>query len=419
MPVETDNNANISDDVALLASDEGNSPVVEAEPSKPEVKETKPERKKAGPETDDVDELLSSLDSGEEESDSEPEEGDASQEILPFQRPTVKQIQAKFPDFFKTFPNLKDAFFREKQFSEVFHTPTEAKEAAESANAYKDLISDVVNGTGEKIIPALKESGSLEKYSKNFLGNLYKADKDLHWKTILPVLEDSVRAAFREGRRLSDDNLKNAALVLSNFLFADMDVAEGKKTFVEKDTVPDKKVSDERAAFERDRYNNFLIDTNESYFGSLNKEISKGFSETDGLTKFMRESIRKEVIAKAEKVMRSDKLHMRHIDRLWQEAKSNGYRSEDRARLTNAWLARAKSLIPTLRRQMIAEALGSSPTEIKKKNETIQRQQQRMEPGSSGRPNSQVQRPVSAKRVDFRRTSDMDILNDRITLKRT
>jgi hypothetical protein len=105
----------------------------------------------------------------EEEETSEETEEEEGRELLPHERPTVKQITEKFPDFFKKFPTLKDAFFREKQFSEVFHTPQEAKEAAVIAGDYKTLQDDLVNGTGEKLLPALKESDSLGRFSKSFL----------------------------------------------------------------------------------------------------------------------------------------------------------------------------------------------------------------------------------------------------------
>src|SRR5437660_282354 len=45
--------------------------------------------------------------------------------------PQFKEITKKYPNFFKDFPNLRHAFFREKEYSEIFSTVDEAKEAQE------------------------------------------------------------------------------------------------------------------------------------------------------------------------------------------------------------------------------------------------------------------------------------------------
>lgn len=427
MTIQDNNAADLSQDFALLESEEGNSQVITEEKApETEVKKVeKPVKKEEKPEVDDVDKVLEELEGFESASSETEDETEVApndpEELLPHQRPTIEAINKKFPNFFKEFPGTKNIWFREKQFSELFHTPAEARVAAESAEVYRSLQDDIVNGTGEKLIPALKESDSLDKFASNFLPNLFKTDKDLHYKTILPILEDSVRAAFREAKRIGGDsgeNLKNAALVLSNFLFGDMEVAEGKRTFVEASSdKKDTKVSEERKAWEAERYNNFNIDVNEKIFNSLSTDINSGFKQTDNLTKFMKDSISEQVIKKVVATVRADKLHMKYMDRLWQEAKANGYKETDKTRIYNASLARAKSLIPSIRRQLIAEAIGSSPSEQQRRSTVVDQQKSRREPGASGSvPNTQPKQP-SSKRINWKKTSDVDFLNDKYTLK--
>src|ERR1017187_4858994 len=50
-----------------------------------------------------------------EESDTE-EESDKEKPQVPFDRPSISEIRAKYPDFFKDFPALKESYFREIKF---------------------------------------------------------------------------------------------------------------------------------------------------------------------------------------------------------------------------------------------------------------------------------------------------------------
>lgn len=391
MPIE-DLSPSIQEDIALLSDGEET-------PSKDEKVEAKVEPEKE-----------------EKSEQEEPEqEEEPEKELAPHERPTLDQIKKAYPDIFKKFPSLRDAFYRERQFSEVFHTPQEARESAELAQEYEDLRDDVINGDGERLLPALKESDSLPKFAKSFLSNLYKTDKDLHYQVILPVLEDAVRLVFQRGIKSGKENLQNAARVMAIELFDEMDVAEGKKTFVEPLEKKDSKLDSERQNYENQRYNDFKIDVHEQIHKSLISEIDKGL-KVEGLTDFMKKSIRQEIIDSVVNTVRADKAHMKYVDRLWLDAKKGGYRGESKARIIDASLARAKGLIPSLRRSLITEALGSSPAEGKRKQEVVAKVKSRVEPGSQGKVSGSVKMP-SARKINWNKTSDMDILNGKYTLK--
>src|SRR6266404_1233667 len=48
---------------------------------------------------------------------------------VPFDRPTLKAIKEKYPNLFKDFPQLRDGYFRELQYTAIFPTIEDAKEA--------------------------------------------------------------------------------------------------------------------------------------------------------------------------------------------------------------------------------------------------------------------------------------------------
>jgi hypothetical protein len=150
----------------------------------------------------------------------------------------------------------------------------------------------------------------LAVFQRVFFLNLYKVDKELHWQAVLPVLEDSVRIMYRQGVKTGNEDLKNSALHAAECLLGDTEVATGKKTLVEKEEQRDTKVSKEREDWEREKYNNFNISVNELVHNDLVKIIDSGLNDSN-LTKFMKDSIRKEVIAKTVQIVRADKAHMR------------------------------------------------------------------------------------------------------------
>lgn len=408
MPVE-DNAADLQDDFKLL----------EGEPEEAPKEAPKPKLEVKAPvvEDDEVkeEEEEEPIEVDEKKEEPETKEQD-NKELLPHERPTMDQIKKKFPDFFKTFPTLQAAFNRERQFSEIFHTPAEAADVARTAEDYQTLREDIVNGDGSKLIPALKESESLAKFSKSFLPNLYKADKDVHWQVILPVLEDMVKLSYREGVRTKNDDLKFSAMHIAGYLLGDTDIAEGKKTLIDREEP--KKPDQERQQWENERYNTFNIDVHESVYDSLSGAIKKGYKEEDGLTDFMKNSITKEVLEEVTKLVGQDKIFTKYKDRLWKEAKSNGYKTSDKSRIIDAVLARAKELVPSIRRRLIGEALGSSPLEADKRREKLETTNSRKEPGSQGRDGVTKSKTPAAKQVNWGKTSDLDFLSDNVTLRK-
>jgi len=66
----------------------------------------------------------------EEAKEEEEEEEEEELELGP-RRPSFKEIKEKYPDFFKTFPELREAFFRESEYTKIFPTVEDAKEALE------------------------------------------------------------------------------------------------------------------------------------------------------------------------------------------------------------------------------------------------------------------------------------------------
>jgi len=397
----------ISSDVELLAADEpiSKDPEVDKDVAlleeEPEVEEV---------ESDDEPEIEAEVTDELEESEEKPDDSK-----FPYDRPTVTDVNKSFPDFFKKFPAMKDVLFREKEFTTLFPTIEIAKDAQEAAEALQSFREDLFTGDSVKFTSALKEEGQLDKFSKNFLVNLQKTDKDIYWETIAPTLQNLVRSFHKEGVNRKDDNIRLSAENLSIYLFGNAEVAEGKQDAVKPEAKPDPKIAQERSDWERDKYNNFRIDV----LGNINKDVKEVADLGKvGLSKTVKELLTDKLIKEVDSTIAKDETHMKYVNSLWKKAKESGYTNEIKSSIISAYLERAKSLVPSIRRRLIAEALGSSPEESKRKLEVSARAQSRREPGSNGRPaNGNAVKVASAKAIDWNKTSDMDFLNDNTTLK--
>jgi|ERR1035437_9252060 hypothetical protein len=326
------------------------------------------------------------------------------------ERPTFAQMKAKYPDIIKDFPALKAIYYREQQFSDLFTTPADAKEAAENNEAFSAIRNDLFDGDGTKFLEALKESDNLGNFSKNILNSLYKVSPEAQWTALAPVFQNAIRAFYKSS---GDENDQNAAMRLAQYLFGDPEVASGKKNAVK---IEEPKENKEKDTWKTERYNNFRIDTLSGIHDSVKSEILSGMKE-EHLSNFIKDAIADKVIDAMRDQLQSDKAHMDYMGKLWDKANNSGYTTADKSSITNAFLARAKAIVPSIRRKLIAEALGSSVKINDKKIETIERGQARREPGASGRIPMNGNKIYSPKEIDFSKTSDLDILNGNVTLK--
>lgn len=332
--------------------------------------------------------------------------------LAPHERPSLAQVRSKFPEFFKEFPQFKDIIYREQEYTTLFPTITDAKEASENNEAFVSIQSDLFKGDGTKFLEALKETGGLDRYSRNVLSSLYKVSPEAQWNAIAPVLQNVVRSFFNDS---ADENDKNAALRIAKFLFNDPSVAEGKRSVVKE--IKEEKEDPEEKTWKTERYNSFNVDVLSGIYDGLNGKIQDKIDPDGVLSSFMKDAISEKCISEIRKQLESDSSHMNYMRTLWSKAEKNGYTSADKSSISNAFLARASALVPSIRRRLVAEALGTSAKINNKKVRTIDKGMNRKEPNSSGKTTNTGVKVFSPKQIDYTKTSELDIINGTVTLK--
>lgn len=402
--IEDTSTTSISEDEKLLAEEE-------SAPVKPPAPKTSA-KSTPEPKEEEAEEEI------EEESEEEPEEEPEPEKVLDtiYTRPSIAEIKGKYPDLFKDFPSLRDVYFRERAFNELFSSVEEAKEANENDGAFRTLREDIFNGDGTKLFAALKQDGeTLNKFSASLLPTLFKASPEAHWKAVTPLLENIVRTMHAEGESKNIEDLKNASLHISNFLFGGTEVAEGKKTFVEK--APDNSVREERQKFEAERFNSFSSDLESTAVSSLRSLVEKNLDPDGIMTPFIKNNIIRETITAVDAQLTADKAHMRGMESLNRKAKENNYSSEYKSKIISAYLERAKSLVPSVRAKFVSEAMGTSKKVADNKLAKADAAKSRVDKTAGSKLSSDRATQYDPKKINWGKTSDEDILNGNVTTK--
>jgi hypothetical protein len=416
--IESDSTTNLAEDTRLLSEDT--------------------------PETGKNDEIIDADFEDQPDSDDEPEQDDEEEVsesetttlvLAPHERPSITEVKAKFPEFFKTFPAMRHMLAREREYDLLFPSVKEARESKESLESFEIMQQDIASGDCTKFLSALKDTGdaNLMNFSRNVLKALAKVSPDAHWAASVPLLQNVVRAFFNEGLKFGDtdlgNNYKNAASHLSKYLFGDHEIAEGKKS-VFKDEPAEKsaeqvKFEKEKEEYETGKFNTFRTGVANKAGDKLkdmvldkDKDGNLKMDPKNLLSKWMVNTLTDKIISEVGSQMQNDKQHLNYMNSLWAQTKKVGYTSDLEDKIISSFLARAKSLVPAVRSRIVSEATGTAVRVSRDRQETAERNGSRRESGSSGSVSRSTSREPNAKTIDWSRTSDLDLLNDNVTFKK-
>jgi hypothetical protein len=347
----------------------------------------------------------------DEEVETELEEEDKEAEI-PFNRPTIRDIKAKYPDFFKDFPDIKEAYFREIEFTKFFPTVADAQEAFNENEAFTVLSDAALDGNPEPIFDSIgkTDTKALETFTLSFLPMLYKKNPELYADAVHPVLQNLVQHLYKD----KDENTRNAAIVLAQFLFGDADgeaIAQGKKSIAKNLNISEeqKKQKETREAKLTGDFRGSVGRVQGSVMKHLETLVLKNpaYDPNRVFSPFLRKQGASEVINRIQKALESDKGHMTVMAARWKRARANGYTGEDESKIISTYLARAKSLIPDACAKVSAAMMGTKVKAANIKQERVDRTSSPRRENFSGRT---ATNGSSRNSKDYNKMTDMEIL---------
>ena len=320
-----------------------------------------------------------------------------------------QQVKKTSPDLFKKIPELKRVLFREAAYTEVFPTVDEAKEALETSQLFNTFQNDITGGNSEKLLVALEkvDKKSLESFAANFFPTLENVNKDVYLGVLYPEFKKMLRAAVKSGNK----SLVTSAENLNWFIFGDTDVDKEAGLKPKAKDEREDKFSKREQEFEERIYKSFAQDVGSSTKGRTMRLISNAFKDS-GMSEWQVKKVTEDIFTRLDEQISKDPRHMGLINSLWKQAKSAGFTSEYKERISNAYLSRAKLLIPQVRQKVLFEAKVSAKlkTEDKKRPTRIS--------AGSGARSPVGSKKVDPKKIDWDKTSERDLLDGVFTEKK-
>lgn len=329
----------------------------------------------------------------EEEKENTEEEEEETKEF------SIKALKQAYPKLFKEFPEIKESIYRERKFTQIFGSVEDAEEAAEKAETFDVIANDVRSGNSRELLNSLNED-QLKEFSLNFLPTLQSKNKDLFFAVTDRILSRALKAAVHHAHKTQDKNLAAASKFIARFAFGEDEIPdfdnEKPKANPEKEAWEKEKLETQRAQLIEQENTVYRV-TDEK----LTNIINEGFSSDDSMSSFVKSAIVEKIKIEVDSQIAKDKPFQAQITSLWKRAQREGFTKEAKSRITSAYLARARRIIPSVRAKIRSEA--NKPA-AKKENNSEKRQISSTSRGNAGKST------LDPKKIDWKKVSDEDIL---------
>jgi hypothetical protein len=340
-------------------------PKEKKEEEKPEEEEEEVPAKREEEEEEEEDELKEI-----EEELEEPTE-DKLELVTPVRR---REILAKYPQLFKDFPYLEKAYYREQQFTEVFPTITDAKEAAEKAEVLDKYEVDIMKGNIGVVLNAVKEESddAFSELVDNLLPALQKTDQNAYYHVMGNVIKQTIYSMWQEGNQSNNDVLKNAAQIVNQYVF-------GSNTFVPPSNLSAKKQPQEteREQELQERERTYITERFESARDDLQTRADNTLKATIEQNvdpkKTMTDYVRKNAVREAHEILVNlidkDSRFGNILDRLWEKAFERNFDKQSMDSIKSAYFTKAKTLLPSVIKKARLDALRGMGKRVREDEE--------------------------------------------------
>lgn len=354
----------------------------------------------------------------------EPEEFEATAS-----RPSLKAFREEFPEALKKHPYLREAYYLEGQYRQVFPAgPEAAKEAAGKAQALDNIEEALMSEEGDTgyLLDQIHENGdkgpdALHRFVHGFLPALRERSADLYREVTEPLAINLIRYVFKEGVSSKDINIQNAARIVAKVLYKSYDIPEAPKPFSGRtDKGSDnpevqrlrQELQERDTRASRGFHQTYMTDLKKSFV----KEFAKGLDPDNVLNEFTRDAITNAAIVEIGELLRADPAHVAKMKGLLAQAAKSGYAAEYVPKLISAYLGGARTHLPGLRRKLLERAIGKQ--ESKSGGNPPPKPPGGKPLPTGGRPPSPAPQTVRDEDIDWSRTTPEQFLADEITLKK-
>lgn len=273
--------------------------------------------------------------------------------------PRRAEVEKKFPGFYKTFPEIEKAVYREKQFADVFSTPAEAKEALEGVKVFTSFQQQLLSGDIEGILSAVKTTNkeAFGNIANEILNTLERVDKDAWGGVVTDLIQNAINSVYQFGISSKDDQLQIAAQLINRFYFQNADVKPSVKK--SKPTIdPEREqINKERQQYAVEIGTRAGNEIQTRVEATLKNTIEKYIDPTSVMTPYIKEKAVTDAIDKTKSLIRDDTRFRAAIDKAWSDAARDNYSEKSKDKIRSMILSKAKTILQPVIRKVKADAL--------------------------------------------------------------
>jgi hypothetical protein len=382
------------DVIDFLGDDKDEKEVIDLTPPKkekekePEKKETKKEtkEKKDEDEDEDDDEIeLVDEDDDELKAIEEELEGPKDEQLELMVPARRREILKEYPDLFKKFPYLERAYYREQAFTEITPTIEDAKLAVEKANVLDNFEKELMTGSTEKIIRAIKEESpdGFNKLVDDYLPTLEKIDERAYHHVLGSVIKDTIVAMVEEAETSKNESLRTAAQLLNQFVFGTSKFEPQKPLSSDKPKEnKNDDVNKEREAFLKEKLEMAQSDLNTKVQNILKATIDGNIDPKKSMSDYVRNKAAEDVQKTVERLLSQDTRFKTVLNKLWEAAAKDKYSKNSIDTIKSAILSRARTLLPAAIKTARNQALKGMGKRVKEETEEENNKEKESKPRS-------------------------------------
>lgn len=291
----------------------------------------------------------------EEEPEKEEEielEGEPSEDKLELTTPIKRQeILKAYPDLFKKFPYLEKAYYREQAYTELLPTIDDAKEAIEARDSLKKFEHELLSGNTLSILETVKKTDekAFAKIVDNYLPALAKVDQNAYFHILGNINKAVVSGMAREAQKTGNEDLKNAAVILNQYIFGNSEFVPAEKFSKGPDTNPEEeKLKKEREDFHNEKLQSVVSDLQSRADNAIKSTISSHIDPKNVMTDYVKRNAIKESVEMLSEAFKHDSRFQTLKDKLWEKAKASNFSPSTVDAIKSAYLSKAKALLPEI-----------------------------------------------------------------------
>lgn len=297
---------------------------------------------------------------GDEEEETPPEEDlelTAEDLITPVRR---KEILAKYPDLFKTFPYLEKAMYREQQYTEILPSLEDAKLAVEKSNRLDVFEDSVLKGSTATVLKSVKESDpkAFGKIVDSYLDDLRNVDQAAYAHVITSTMKQLITGMVGEARKINSEELGKAAVIVNQFLFGRSEFTPPEK-FTKEEPVNEEaeQLKTERMQFVQERLDATINDLGSRTDNAIKSTININIDPKNLMTPYVKKNAINDAFQEVDRIIRSDTRFQAMKNKLWERAMQSNFSKVATDQIKNAYLSYAKTVLPAAIKKARIEAL--------------------------------------------------------------